>query len=612
MTKAASHGHEKQHGHKAAAGIAAAAAEETTYPGPRFQSWQRHQDADHIASLFVDRIVADVEATIQENRVATNTFKYTGLKLVNGLIYMMSMVTIDLSTKFKDNPATYEAGAPPETSQADIWSKHFIKAKKKRKSLLAPYGGLGMVHEEGESDHRSIKYGQGGGGGRRSPDHTHPPILEDEITMSVRDLAFKTVAVEVTIPPDELVRRKTIEHLLDEREKDEALRRQAHLKRVRTVAKLVIEPVDGDAKKKPSDVESPEACATTTGADEQGASEVILVEAAEMIVGADSHLVSRRSKQEMLKHLPSPVFEPTVVLPPPNVVVATARTNPPNSRGVSRNSMRAKTPKTPGGGRSSRARSILGLLGTDARGMFIEAGALDGGPCFDNAESPAKGVVIKQGLVVKAGEQWEHSAKHMGATTTPAAVDALLSRTTSEPALAAPMQGTLTRQHSLAQLSSGIPEDEDELADWDVLSPLPLAQSNSALHPLDHHRHANAKSMNLRIRTPACRKRRSRKLVDDAASPPPPPVAIDSPDGNNADTAADGSPSQEPAPKVRSRRRPSTTTTVEPQKLVRSPLKKVTLPTVGNNRTSSRSGTPHTNVTIQNPLLTLPLLRPSS
>ncbi|RHZ27223.1 hypothetical protein DYB26_002771 [Aphanomyces astaci] len=362
-------------------------------PSSAVLAYQRAQDGEHIVTLVVDFLLHAVDATIDETLKANNTFEYTSLKLVNGLIYMMSMVTIDLSTKFKDNPATYEAGDTPAPCPPDIWSKQCIKAKKKPKSHLLrghshnnPYG-LGSLDEDGEgSEYRSAYQGSPSSkqmlGGRRSMEKSSQQlgsiVLDTEVTMSIRDLAFRTVSPgDMPLSPDDLQRRQHIEQLLEERVRDEKIRMQADAKRSRTVVRLVIDPVDSDTKPvrkgivddgggaSPDMGASPVRDGVLDGlGNDRGASEVILVEGADMIVGEDSHLVSRRSKRDMFKHIPQAVFEPTA------------------------------------------------LLATDEP-FYIGNGDLEGGPCFGDDSSPAKGVVITQGLVVKSGQSfWEGPQQH--------------------------------------------------------------------------------------------------------------------------------------------------------------------------------------------------------
>ncbi|RHZ32820.1 hypothetical protein DYB37_011341, partial [Aphanomyces astaci] len=190
-------------------------------PSSAVLAYQRAQDGEHIVTLVVDFLLHAVDATIDETLKANNTFEYTSLKLVNGLIYMMSMVTIDLSTKFKDNPATYEAGDTPAPCPPDIWSKQCIKAKKKPKSHLLrghshnnPYG-LGSLDEDGEgSEYRSAYQGSPcskqmrGRSMEKSSQQLGSIVLDTEVTMSIRDLAFRTVSPsDMPLSPDDLQRR---------------------------------------------------------------------------------------------------------------------------------------------------------------------------------------------------------------------------------------------------------------------------------------------------------------------------------------------------------------------------------------------------------------------
>ncbi|CAK4121932.1 unnamed protein product [Aphanomyces euteiches] len=558
MTKPPPHGaashhhhHNDHHDHKAEQQQAALA-----WRASQIAAWQQSQDADNAASAMVDLVLRSVEGTIHEAREAKNTFEYTSMKIVTGLVYMMSMVTIDLTTKFKDNPATYEAGPMPEHGLPDIWSKQFIKARQKRRSIMSRRRRTADDDDADELRRRSpSRYSQG----TRGDYHTDFPHIDDEITMSIRDLAFQTFAIDVPLPKEEIERRHDIEVMLEEREYEFKRKQMAEAKRSRSVAPLLIAPLDGDTKRAdeilPPSSEEPE-----------GASQVILIEDAEMIVGEDSHLVSRRSKIDVLKHLPNPTFEPTITVP---TGVASgrkdsarcslsrgsnSRSNANNSRNTSRKT--ARSTKTP-----SRRRSLLSSLLVNDDTVFVKPADMLGGPRFDENQSPAKGVVIKQGHTIRAGDQWHPPSK-----------ESSIPRSISEPVLGTP---TDNRQSKLA-----IPEDSD-MPD-DGLPPQILS-----LDPIGNHRHATSKSMNVRIRTPACRKRRSRKLVEDVVLVEPQPDAED----NNTPE--------------RVRRRPSTTNMLEPQKIIKSPVK---LPHVSDGK--GRRGGPFSGVTVENLALSLPLLKP--
>ncbi|ETW02366.1 hypothetical protein, variant [Aphanomyces invadans] len=555
---------------------------------------------------------------------------------------MMSMVTIDLSTKFKDNPATYEAGSTPTPCAADIWSKQYIRAKKKRKPPLVrgvSYSssfGLGVVAEEAGSEFHRSSYQQRSptnkpnGGGRRSPERSLQPlatlVVETEVTMSIRDLAFRTVnASDAPLSPDDMERRELIEKMLEDRERDEKLRMQADAKRSRSAVRLVIDPVDPDAKPSrkgsvgdvapPSPEGIPSVDDPFVDGNDRGASEVILVEDSEMIVGEASHLVSRRSKRDMFKHIPNVMFEPTVTLPPPSgriddaATVGTARpTN--NSRGSSRKSSRAKLPKTPSGTKTARTRAYFAALLATDEPLFVGSNDRDGGPCFGDDTSPAKGVVITHGLVVKSGVQWEGRQPPFHGRGMP--------RTVSEPVLdpidQTPPSAQLLRRASLQRLPppphSIRPNDAEAPPTTESLLPSPRVLALD--HHMDHHRHTTSKSMSLRIRTPACRKRRSRKVVDDLVVATDDhhvsvPSVEDEQQGNNS-CSAQPPPSASTSPPRVVQRRPSTNsaTVITPQKLVRSPVRQIRLP-----RVSSRGDAPlgSGGRVLCHSALTLPLLK---
>ncbi|EQC27188.1 hypothetical protein SDRG_14991 [Saprolegnia diclina VS20] len=442
-------------------------------------------EPEDIAIDALDTLLNGLIRSMEENALRKATLAYTACVATSCVMGMLGMMMLP-HTKTPESVDDAAEHVAPTPAPIDIWSKATVPSKRKPLGRSNTHRGttVGGASPTRESQ-KSISP-------KRSPNKTAPhqasPALTLPETTTTSDvdvaIAVQFAASYVDVVPitlEELARRETIERILAA-DADRVKRIEVDEARARATATLVTDP-DELEKQLPRPPDEPIE------------SEVVLVDEKELLVGENSLLVSRRSKKDLLRRLPPPRLEPQIVVPSGDSARGQSPSTSRNARGASRGTSRASVrpkltlkPKTP----LSRLTPLNFSTPADNAKLFIRYEALNGGPVFDDASSPvSRGVVIRHKGFEKRGADWKASDTS----------DAL-SRTESEPTL----RPSRKKRPSRADLV--------EANVLRVAPATPPVASNPPVLPQPVHHHDEVKSLTMRIRTPACRSRRSRRVVD--------------------------------------------------------------------------------------------------
>ncbi|OQS01585.1 hypothetical protein ACHHYP_00607 [Achlya hypogyna] len=431
-------------------------------------------DAEDVAIDALDELLSGLIRSMEENTLRKATLVHTAAVATSCVMGMLGMMMLPHT---RTPPVVDESSrrVPPTPAPIDIWSKAVVPSKRKplaRSSTSKSFvNGLSPTRESVRS--ASPK--------KSPPKVLLPPSVPETSTDASVQLAVQFSSSYVDMVPitlEELARRDGIERILAA-DADRIKRIEIEEARTRATATLVMDPDEIEKARQASDVPIE--------------SEVVLCEEKELLVGENSLLVSRRSKKDLLRRLPPPRFEPQIVVPE-----TTRLQSPATSSGLrtqSRSSSRHHIPKTALKPKTPQAHRLVPLnfsSPADAAKLFVRFEALNGGPVFDEQSSPvSRGVVIKHKGFEKRGADWRGASAE------------LYARTESEPSLRPSRSQSKKRPSKTAD----IPEPN-------VLQLNAPTSFSQASLPQPVHHHDEVKSLTMRIRTPACKSRRSRRVVD--------------------------------------------------------------------------------------------------
>ncbi|KDO20880.1 hypothetical protein SPRG_14112 [Saprolegnia parasitica CBS 223.65] len=415
-------------------------------------------EPEDVAIDALDTLLHGLIRSMEENALRKATLAYTACVATSCVMGMLGMMMLPHTKTPDRGDATAELLPPTGPHRHLVQGHGTVQAQASQKSISPK-----------RSPHRAAPT-------QAAASPLLPPETVDmDVAIAVQFAASYVDVMPITL--EELARRETIERILAA-DADRAKRIEVDEARARATATLVTDP-DELEKQLPRPPDEPIE------------SEVVLVDETELLVGENSLLVSRRSKKDLLRRLPPSRLEPQIVVPSGDSARGQSPSTSRNTRGASRGTSRASArsklkPKTP----LSRLTPLSFSTPADNAKLFIRYEALNGGPVFDEASSPvSRGVVIRHKGFEKRGADWKSSE-----------VSDALSRNESEPTL----RSSRKKRPSRA-----------DVVEANVLRVAPpIAAINPAVLPQPVHRHDEVKSLTMRIRTPACRSRRSRRVVD--------------------------------------------------------------------------------------------------